>query len=47
MESKLDHVLDKITELIIEAKSINCPYVGIFALEKILRECGREVEDDD
>lgn len=46
MESKLDHVLDEITKLIVEAKSINCPYVGIFALEEILQECGREIEDD-
>lgn len=43
--SKMEKLLDKLEELIREAEEANCPYVGLFSLEELLREYGREVDD--
>lgn len=43
---ELSDVLDKIEELIAEAKTVQCPYVGIFELEELLAAHGRKVDDE-
>ena len=44
---ELNRVLDKIEELIREAQEVDCPYVGIFSLNELLKEYRREVVDDE
>ena len=41
----LNELLDKIENCIKEANESNCPYVGVFELECILKEYGREVSN--
>lgn len=44
----MEELLNKIEELIKEANKSNCPYVGVFELNDLLEEYGRErVEDDE
>lgn len=42
----MSELLDKIEELIRKANEANCPYIGVFDLEEILKEYGREVDDE-
>lgn len=42
----MNKLLDKIEELIKNAAEVNCPYVGVFELKELLKEYGREVDDD-
>ena len=42
----MNELLDKIEELIREANEANCPYVGIYSLKMLLKEHGREVDDE-
>ena len=42
----MNELLDKIEVLIKEAESVNCPYVGIHSLNELLKEYGREVDDN-
>ena len=43
----MNELLDKIEELIREAQKSNCPYVGIFSLNQLLVEYGREEVEDE